>query len=247
MANNRFCFCKRGIETTIIRKSISFRFNPFFKRGCGVRGGAPGPFLERVGWMEEILTVYDEQLRPLGAESRERVHRLGLLHKVVQCWVASPRPDGLWLWYQKRARDKASFPGYFDIASTGHVPAGEEPLTAVLREVQEEIGLNLGPEQLTYLGRWRGAMDYGGFRDREIAEAYLYLDPCPAFVLGPEVEEMIRVPLAEAVKKELKRAERIRAVGEKGEFWAESGRFCPYWGEFEAVLLPALAERGFCG
>ena len=53
--------------------------------------------------MEENLIVYDEQLRPVGAESRERVHRIGLLHKVVQCWVVSPRPEGLWIWYQKRA------------------------------------------------------------------------------------------------------------------------------------------------
>ena len=197
--------------------------------------------------MEENLIVYDEQLRPVGAESRERVHRRGLLHKVGQCWVVSPRPEGLWIWYQKRAQDKASFPGYFDTASAGHVPAGEEPLTAILREIQEEIGLNLEPEQLTYLGRWREAMDYDSFRDREIAEVYLYLDPEPAFALGAEVEEMIRVPLAEVVKKEIEGAKRIGAVGKKGEFWAESDRFCPHWGEFEAVLLPVLRKRGFCG
>lgn len=196
--------------------------------------------------MEETLTVYDEQLRPVGAESRERVHRLGLLHQVVQCWVVSPRPEGLWIWYQKRDQDKASFPGYFDTASAGHVPAGEEPLAALLREAREEIGLDLVPEQVEYIGRWRESMDYGGFQDREIVEVYLYLDPEPAFSLGPEVEEMIRLPLTEVVKKELKRAERIRAVGEKGEFWAESGRFCPHSGEFEAVLLPALQKRGFC-
>ena len=93
--------------------------------------------------MEENLIVYDEQLRPVGAESRERVHRLGLLHKVVQCWVVSPRPEGLWIWYQKRAQDKASFPGYFDTASAGHVQAGEEQLTAILLENQEESGHNL--------------------------------------------------------------------------------------------------------
>ena len=195
----------------------------------------------------EILTVYDSQLNPIGAESREQVHRLGLLHKVVQCWVLSPRPEGLWIWYQQRALDKASFPGCFDTAAAGHISDGEQPLEAVLREIQEELGLSLAPRQLEYLGRWREAMDYGGFRDREIVEVYLYQDPCPAFVLGSEVEAMIRVSAEEVVKKELHGAERVLAVGEKGEFWAESGRFCPHWGEFEAIVLPALRKRGFCG
>ena len=33
--------------------------------------------------MEEILTIFDEQGRPVGSASRKEAHRAGLLHQVA--------------------------------------------------------------------------------------------------------------------------------------------------------------------
>ena len=98
--------------------------------------------------MEEQLTYYDDDLEPMGQAPRSQVHAQGLLHLVVHCWIVSPRPDGLWVWFQKRSPDKAEFPNYYDIAVGGHVSAGEAPQEAVLREIREEVGLELEPAAL---------------------------------------------------------------------------------------------------
>ena len=92
---------------------------------------------------EEMLTVYNDQMEPVGAVSRSQAHAQGLLHLVAHCWVISPREDGVWIWFQKRAKDKADFPGYYDVAVGGHIAHGEAPEEAILREIGEEIGLCL--------------------------------------------------------------------------------------------------------
>ena len=65
---------------------------------------------------EEMLTVYNDQMEPVGVAPRSQAHAQGLRHLVAHCWVISPREDGVWIWFQKRAKDKADFPGYYDIA-----------------------------------------------------------------------------------------------------------------------------------
>ena len=52
---------------------------------------------------------------------------------------------------QKRSRTKDSFPGFYDTSSAGHIPAGEEPLPSALRELEEEVGLALRPEDLRFV------------------------------------------------------------------------------------------------
>ena len=96
---------------------------------------------------EEMLTVYNDLMEPVGAVSRSQAHAQGLRHLVAHCWVISPREDGVWIWFQKRAKDKADFPGYYDIAVGGHIAHGEEPEEAILREIREEIAelLESGP------------------------------------------------------------------------------------------------------
>lgn len=53
---------------------------------------------------------------------------------------------------QRRSRKKKVNSGKWDITG-GAVKAGEESLSAVLRETKEEIGLELDPEKLRFAGR----------------------------------------------------------------------------------------------
>ena len=54
---------------------------------------------------------------------------------------------------QKRSAEKDSFPGCYDISSAGHIPAGCGFLESAVRELSEELGLNIAPEELVYCGR----------------------------------------------------------------------------------------------
>ncbi len=47
---------------------------------------------------------------------------------------------------QKRADNKESHPGLWDISAAGHIPSGESALSAAVRECEEEVGFSF-PEQ----------------------------------------------------------------------------------------------------
>jgi len=47
----------------------------------------------------------------------------------------------------KRSESKKKFPGYWSIPG-GHIDEGEDPLAAAIREVEEETGLRVTPDQM---------------------------------------------------------------------------------------------------
>ena len=195
--------------------------------------------------MEEMLTVLNEELCPVGQAPRETAHREGLLHGVVHCWIVSRRLDEVGIWFQQRAHTKKDFPDYYDLAVGGHIDCGETPEAAVLREMREEIGLTAEPSRLRYLGYTREDVRFPGFFDREVGYVYLYEDDCPAFAPGDEVERMVWVPLRELMAKELEGAEETAAFLATGEP-VRIGReeWCVHPGEFEMIVLPALRAEG---
>jgi isopentenyldiphosphate isomerase len=60
----------------------------------------------------------------------------------------------------------------------GHLRAGEEPLHGI-RELREELGIDVDPTRLVSLGRRMLADDGGEGRNREIAHVYLLMDDTP--------------------------------------------------------------------
>lgn len=189
----------------------------------------------------EYLDILDESNCKIGVSSRDEAHVKGLIHRVAHCWVVSPREDGFWVWFQQRAYSKSDFPGYYDVAVGGHVGAGERVETAIVREIREEIGLRVTPNDLCYLGAFRDDIRIAGFDDRELAEVFLYLDAAPVFRVGEEVERMVCLSLSDLLRKERGEAAAVTAYsvsGEAVEIRAEE--WCRHDGEVEQFLLPAL-------
>lgn len=167
---------------------------------------------------QEMVTIYREDGRKMGTVSREQAHTEGLWHEVVHCWILQEIGRQIWAYFQQRAHTKKDFPDYYDIASTGHVDAGEYHKDAVLREIREEIGLSLEKKDLRYLGNVKETIDFGQFHDREIVHLYLYVaDKIPDFTLGEEVERMVRVKLEDYIKKEKGQIQEIEAYSLEGE------------------------------
>lgn len=84
---------------------------------------------------------------------RGDIHRDGDWHASVHIWIARRRLGGMEFLLQKRAEDKDSFPGCWDVASTGHIDAGEDPISAAIRELGEELGVKARPSELVLLCR----------------------------------------------------------------------------------------------
>lgn len=89
--------------------------------------------------LQEMLPLVDAEGQVIGHTTRGECHGPKRpLHPVVHLHVF--RPDGA-LYLQKRPDWKDIQPGRWDTAVGGHVDYGEDTLTALRREVREEIGL----------------------------------------------------------------------------------------------------------
>ena len=133
---------------------------------------------------QELLDLVDEAGSVVGTATRERVHREGLLHRAVHALVW--HPDGRLL-LQKRSRTKASFPGAWDTSVGGHVGAGEQPLEALMRECEEELGIQANPPDLIPLGRHLFDRET---KDPELVDSWGLVHPGPFHPDPIEVESV---------------------------------------------------------
>ncbi|WP_407645941.1 NUDIX hydrolase [Actinacidiphila oryziradicis] len=97
---------------------------------------------------------------------RIEAHLQGKWHRTVHCWVVSAERGGQIL-LQKRSDTMKNFPGLLDVSAAGHLEAGE-PVEAGLREVTEELGIEVDRSRLHHLGeRVEVADQKNGQRNRE--------------------------------------------------------------------------------
>jgi len=203
--------------------------------------------------MAEILDIFDDEMHLIGTAPRDEVHTKGLLHQVVHCWILTytgekPTKENLRIWCQQRSFTKKDYAGLYDVLSMGgHIDAGEKPMPACRREIWEELGLTLEPEQLCELGPFRNReINIPGFHDRETAWVYTVLLPEPAgFAPGEEVEKMVWTTIDEMTKKELKQSFPVLVHTESGEdLETTEADWCPHCREFEVMVLPWLRSLG---
>lgn len=94
---------------------------------------------------EELFEVVDDYDKVIGQRPRGEVHRLGLKHRAVHVLIFNRCGE---LFLQKRSLTKDCFPGTWDSSASGHVAPGEEYDACAVREVREELGIELaGPPQ----------------------------------------------------------------------------------------------------
>jgi isopentenyldiphosphate isomerase len=100
-------------------------------------------------WFQPAL---DEGERPVLLAARWLCHLAGLRHRTVQLFIDHPSLRAYTL-IQVRALSRPEAPGAFDLPVAGHV-AGLAPVgEALLREMEEELGLSSdGVEALAFLG-----------------------------------------------------------------------------------------------
>ncbi len=96
---------------------------------------------------DELFDVVDTEDRVIGRASRCEVHAQRLLHRAIHVLVFD-REGRVFL--QKRSLLKDSAPGCWESSCSGHLDAGEDYLTAAVRELAEEIGVCLPPEALVF-------------------------------------------------------------------------------------------------
>ena len=140
--------------------------------------------------MDELVDILDESGRPTEEIlAKSEAHRLGLWHRCFHCWICGSDAAGPYLLLQRRAATKDTWPGYLDITAAGHLSAGEETLDG-LREIEEELGLQVNPEKLVPLGTIRIEQQLPAGCDREFHEVFLLHDNTPPEKLRLQKEEV---------------------------------------------------------
>ena len=98
--------------------------------------------------------------------------KLSYWHKTFNCWIVRQEGDKSYLLFQKRGPEKAWFPNRLDVTAGGHIHAGESMEDSV-REIEEEIGIRAGLEDLVFLGVRSDPFASNGMINREFYYTYL--------------------------------------------------------------------------
>ena len=99
--------------------------------------------------MDEYLDIWNADGQPTGKKClKDEAHQKGWFHPTVHIWFYTNTPS---LLLQKRGFSKQTYPGFWDVSVAGHVSAGETILEGALREVKEEIGLDIKQTDLRLL------------------------------------------------------------------------------------------------
>ena len=88
---------------------------------------------------EEMLRTYSEDGFFKGMEIRSKVHNEQLFHEEVAIWIINSNQEVL---LEKRSINKALNPGRLSLCA-GHVVGDDGVEDTIIREAQEEIGLDI--------------------------------------------------------------------------------------------------------
>lgn len=122
--------------------------------------------------MEESVDIWDSEGQPTGKSClKNEAHQKGWFHPTVHIWFYTSSPA---LLLQKRSLSKQTFPGLWDVSVAGHVSAGESILEGALREVKEEIGLDIESKDLKLIDIRKNTNRFeNGIIDSEFQHVFL--------------------------------------------------------------------------
>ncbi len=120
---------------------------------------------------EEYFDILDENGNQTNLiKKRTEVHRDGDWHKAVHIWIINENGDIL---LQRRASNKDIYPNMLDISCAGHLTTGDDSITGALRELKEELNLEIEPEELNYITTLKRSPKDKEFIDNEFDDLYL--------------------------------------------------------------------------
>lgn len=136
---------------------------------------------------DELIDVVSATGQYLRTTTRAEVHAEGLWHQSFHCMVIRPGSGRVVL--QRRHQSKAAFPGLLDLSATGHLSAGETPADGI-RELEEELGVEIDRDRLVPVGVRLLADDEGEGINRERVHLFFVADDRPLDAFAPDPGEV---------------------------------------------------------
>lgn len=141
--------------------------------------------------MEEFFDVLNEKGEYIGkTETREKCHTEGLWHKAVAMFIINSKGQVL---LQKRSANKKMWPNMWDITAGGHVLAGEFGFQSIIREAEEELGIDLNKNDITFIGSSISSNIQGKIVNNHFNEFYIVNKDVDETTLKLQEEEVSEV------------------------------------------------------
>ena len=167
--------------------------------------------------MEEFFDVLNENGEYTGrVESRKKCHSEGMWHKAVAVFMINSKNQVL---LQKRSPKKKLWPNTWDITAGGHVLAGEFGFETIIREIQEEIGINVEKNDMTFIGAATSTNISTDIVNKHFNEYYIVnkdVDESKLKLQEEEVSEVKWIDKEEIIKK-IK--DNYNGITDKKAFW----------------------------
>ncbi len=143
----------------------------------------------------EYFDIYNENGTPTGEKvERTIAHEKGILHAAVHIYIYRIRDGKYEILLQKRSDDKDSFPSCWDTSCAGHVSSGDSFEDTALKELSEELGINISFNKLTHafdqMVEKINVFHSKTFIDREYNKVYLLHFDVPETALAFQREEI---------------------------------------------------------
>lgn len=106
----------------------------------------------------ELFDIVDEANNVIGQASRQKAHAEKLRHRAVHLLITNKHGD---LFLQKRSRWKDENAGEWDSSVAGHVNAGDSYEATAIRELKEELNIEVAPEAIQQFGELPATSETG--------------------------------------------------------------------------------------
>lgn len=120
---------------------------------------------------QEFFDVINEKGDYTGeVETREKCHKEGLWHKAVAVFIINSKKQVL---LQKRSALKKAWPNMWDISAGGHVLSKEFGFQSIIRELKEELGVDINQRDILFIGSAISSEENGNMKNNHFNEYYI--------------------------------------------------------------------------
>ncbi len=99
--------------------------------------------------MEELIDALDKFGNKTGIIKRKsEIKKDGDYHRAISVLIINDNNEIL---MQKRSQNKKFYPNLWSLFVKGHIQSKEDPISACIREIKEELGIIVREEELKYL------------------------------------------------------------------------------------------------
>jgi isopentenyldiphosphate isomerase len=181
--------------------------------------------------MDELVDILDSEGKFTGKTTmKSEAHKYGWFHPTVHVWFYTRNGQ---LLIQQRGRNKETHPLLWDVSVAGHIGSGENIETAAIREVSEEIGLEITKAELQKIGIFKSVQKHNAeLLDCEFHHTYLCELKTPLSNLKKQESEVNALTL-------------ISLIQFSEETWgmANLAKYVPHEVEYYKSIIKAIKKR----